>query len=91
MRHLIGLFILTFGLVGTVSAEDKTVVLAVDKMTCILCPFTVSKALEGVEGVSEVDVDYGDKTATVTFDDSITDINTVASASTNAGYPATLK
>ena len=41
------------------------------------------------EGVKSVDVDYASKTAEVAFDDTVTDVNKVAAASTNAGYPAT--
>ena len=88
-KHVIVFFVLALGLSGAAIAEQQTVTLAVEKMTCALCPFTVSKALESVEGVTAVDVDYDSKTAEVTFDDAVTDVNTVAEASTNAGYPAT--
>ena len=74
-----------------VSAETTKLTLAVAKKTCALCPFTASKAIENVEGVTSVDVDYASKTAEVTFDDTVTDVNTVAATSTNAGYPATPK
>ena len=89
MKHVTVFFVLALGLSGTALAEQQTVTLAVEKMTCALCPLTVSKAIENVEGVTSVDVDYASKTAEVTFDDAITDVNTVAAASTNAGYPAT--
>ena len=89
MKHVVVFFALTLGLSGSALAEQQTVTLAVEKMTCALCPFTVSKAIESVDGVKSVDVDYDSKTAEVTFDDAITDVNTVAAASTNAGYPAT--
>jgi mercuric ion binding protein len=89
MKQVILLFILALGSPGTALAGQQTITLAVEKMTCALCPFTVSKALKNVEGVTSVDVDYASKTAKVTFDDAITDVNTVAEASTNAGYPAT--
>ena len=88
MKHLLASIVLVFGLSVAALADQQTVTLAVEKMTCPLCPFTVSTALEKVEGVSSVDVDFASKTAKVTFDDAITDITTVAAASTNAGYPA---
>lgn len=91
MKSAFGIALSIIGLIGTASAEPKSVVLAVEKMNCALCPFTVSKAIENVNGVSSVDVDYSSKTATVTFDDAITDVDTVAAASTNAGYPASQK
>lgn len=88
MRRVIIFFVLVFGLPGTALAEQQTVTLTVKKMTCALCPFTVSKAIKNVEGVVSVNVEFTSKTAQVTFDDSITNVNTVAAASTNAGYPA---
>jgi len=59
-------------------------------MTCALCPVTVKKAMEGVPGVSSVTVDFDAKTATVVFDPSVTSADAIASASTNAGYPASV-
>ena len=40
----------------------------VEKMTCATCPITIRKAIQGVEGVKEVTVDYDSKTATVIYD-----------------------
>ena len=48
------------------AATPKTVTLAVQNMTCELCPITVKKSLEKVPGVSAVKVDFDRKTATVT-------------------------
>jgi len=61
---------------------------AIEKMTCATCPITVKKAMRKVEGVKSVSVDFTAKTATANFDPAITDIAAIASASTNAGYPA---
>jgi len=69
-------------------AEEQTVVLAIDNMTCALCPVTVRKAIERVEGVKNVSVGYGAKRATVRYDDAVTSLDKVANASTNAGFPA---
>ena len=52
------------------------------------CPITVKKAMGKVSGVSSVDVDFQAKTAKVTFDPERTTESAIASASTNAGYPA---
>ena len=90
MKSILTLVVLLIGLSGTAFAAEQTVTLDVDKMYCALCPVTVTKAMEGVEGVSEVEVDFGTKTAVVTFEDTTTNWEQVASASTNAGYPATL-
>ena len=70
-------------------AAEQTVTMDIDKMTCALCPLTVRKAMELVDGVQDVDVDYDSKTAVVTFDDEKTSAEIVAQASTDVGYPAT--
>lgn len=43
------------------AATPKTVTLAVQNMTCELCPITVKKSLEKVPGVSAVKVDFDRK------------------------------
>ena len=70
------------------TATEQTVTFAVEKMTCGTCPITVRKAMEKVEGVKSVDVDFGAKTATVVFDPAVTTPEQIGAASTNAGYPA---
>ena len=69
-------------------AAEQTVTLGIQNMTCALCPITVSTAIKGVNGVSSVDVNFEAKTATVVFDDAVSDVGAVAQASTDAGYPA---
>jgi periplasmic mercuric ion binding protein len=73
----------------TVFAAEQTVEMNIEKMSCALCPITVRKAMENVDGVKEVRVDFDAKTATVTFDDASTSATEVAQASTDVGYPAT--
>lgn len=68
----------------------QSVTLAVQNMTCALCPFTVKKALQGVDGVKTVTVDGDTKTAVVTFEAKKTTIYALIAATTNAGYPATV-
>jgi mercuric ion binding protein len=72
-------------------AGERTMTFAIDHMTCALCPYTVKSAMAAVPGVTKVAVSFEDKTATVTFDDTSTNVDAIALASTNAGYPATLK
>ncbi len=76
---------------GSVIAANRSVMLEVQNMTCSVCPLTVKKALNKVDGVQQVEVDYGNKTATVTFDDAITTTTQLTEATTNAGYPSTVK
>jgi mercuric ion binding protein len=73
----------------SVWAATKTVTLNVPGMTCSTCPITIKKALNKVQGVSKVDVNYEKKQAVVTFDDAKTDTKTLVKATTDAGYPST--
>jgi mercuric ion binding protein len=86
-RLLLGTTLLILASAAAVAGE-QTVTLAVGNMTCALCPITVSKAIERVDGVTEVSVDYDTKRAIVRFDDTATSWETIARASTNAGFPA---
>ncbi|MBU1211540.1 MAG: cation transporter [Alphaproteobacteria bacterium] len=72
-------------------AATRTATFAIENMTCALCPVTVKKALQGVNGVSAVRVDFNSKTASVVFDPALTTPEAIAAASTAAGYPAALK
>lgn len=69
-------------------ATEQTVTFAVENMTCALCPVTVKRAMEGVEGVRAVEIDFEARTATVVFDTAATSVEAIAAASANAGYPA---
>jgi periplasmic mercuric ion binding protein len=70
------------------AAAERTVTLAVDNMTCALCPITVRRAMESVDGVRAVEIDFEARTATVVFDAAVTSAEAVAAASADAGYPA---
>jgi mercuric ion binding protein len=81
---------LTLGLFASSAAcaAEQTVTLAVKNMYCAACPHTVKASLEAVPGVTRVAVSYKDKTATVTFDDAKASVNSLTTATTNAGYPS---
>lgn len=72
-------------------AGPRTVTLAVEGMTCISCPYQVGAALGRVEGVSDIEVSLADATATVTFDDAVTDISALTQATAGAGFPSRLQ
>ena len=72
-------------------AAPKTITLAVPGMTCATCPITVKKALTRVTGVTKVDVDLDNLQAVVTFDDAKTTVAALTKATTDAGYPSTVK
>ena len=71
-------------IVAPVWAATQTVTLSVPGMTCSACPITVKKAISKVEGVSKVD-------AVVTFDDAKTSVQKLTKATTDAGYPSSIK
>jgi len=73
---------------AVLAASPKTATLAVQNMTCALCPITVKKSLEKVPGVSAVKVDFNSKTATVTYDADKVQPESLTKATTNAGYPS---
>ena len=77
--------------VSVASDDDQTVTFDVDKMTCATCPIAVRKAMQRVEGVKEVNVELDARTAIVTFDPSITTATEIGSASTNVGFPASVR
>jgi len=69
----------------------NTTVFAIENMFCAMCPVTVRLAMQGVEGVRSVTVDYEARTATVVYDTSLTSAEAIANASTTAGYPANVQ
>ncbi len=72
-------------------AKPQTVTLEVPSMNCATCPFTVRMALQNVEGVSKANVTFKTRLAVVTFDDEKTTLKALTDATTNAGYPSTIK
>lgn len=74
--------------VAQAAQATQTMVFAVENMTCPLCPVTVKTAMERVNGVKSVDVDFDAKTATVVFDPAQATPGQIAKASADAGYPA---
>lgn len=73
------------------AATPATVTLDVKNMTCATCPITVKKAIERVSGVTAVHVDFDKKTATVTYDADKTKPDDLTRATTNAGFPSTVR
>jgi mercuric ion binding protein len=76
----------------SVDAAEKTVVLNVDKADCTLCAPIVRMTLQRVPGVKTATVAEADAmspaVATVTFDDAVTNVQALVTATTNAGYPS---
>ncbi len=75
----------------TAFAANATVTLDVPGMNCITCPITVKTALMKVAGVQKVNADFEKREAVVAFDDSKTSVEKLTRATTDAGYPSTVK
>lgn len=71
-------------------AAQQTVALSVPGMTCPVCPITVKKALEKIDGVKSVKIDFDTRLATVTFEDNMATVDKLTQATANAGYPSTI-
>ncbi len=73
------------------SESDQTVTFDVEKMTCATCPIAVRKAMQRVDGVKDVNVDLDSKNAVVIYDASVTTAIEIGSASTDVGFPASVR
>ena len=71
-------------------ATEQTVTLNVANATCQLCGPIVKRSLTRVSGVLDVQIseEDGATIAKVRFEDSRTDVPTLITATTNAGYPS---
>ena len=68
-----------------------TVKLDVPTTNCVTCPLTVTHSLKKVDGVKKAEVTYRTKSAVIIYDDTKTNAETLMKATTNAGYPSTLR
>ena len=73
------------------SEADETVTFDVEKMTCATCPIVVRKAMQRVDGVKNVAVSLENRSAVVTFDPRVTTVAEIERASTDAGFPTTVR
>ena len=95
IRHLSAAAVLCAMLAASpVQAKQATVVLTVEKATCVLCAPIVKRALSSISGVKSVKMVEADgmtpAVATVTFDDALTNVPAFIAATTNLGYPSHL-
>lgn len=90
MKKSLSIFVLIASVItaSTAFAGERTITFAVDNMTCASCPYIVKTSMAAVPGVTKVAASFKAKTATVTFDDTKTNPDAIATASMNAGYPA---
>ena len=64
----------------------RTRVFRIGGMSCAACSSRIEKAIGGIGGVSSVNANYGNNTATVTYDDSVVTEDMVRDAVESAGY-----
>jgi mercuric ion binding protein len=91
MRKIRIAFLAAFLPLPALAAPPQTIVLNVQNMTCSLCPVTVKKSLEKVSGVSQVQINLDAKTAKVTFDADKAAVAALVQATTDAGFPSTVR
>ena len=88
--HTSVLALIGFIAAAPVFAAEQTVTFSVPGMTCASWPLIVESAMSGVDGVVTVSSDADTRTALVIFDDTVTNAEDIAFASTSAGYEAEL-
>ena len=70
-------------------ARDQLAVIRIEGMHCHKCEQAIQKALEGVAGVNEVEVDFASGQASVLFDRSKVAVSRLMEEVAAAGYRAT--
>ena len=68
----------------------RTQLIKIDGMTCGGCIASVYSATADIDGLDDISIELIDNQATVTFDDSKTDIEAIVSAIEDAGFDATV-
>ncbi len=68
------------------AVANKTVVLAIEGMTCTGCENTVQESVTKISGVTEIKASHLDSTAVVSFDSTKTSLAAIGDAITEAGY-----
>ena len=66
------------------------ITLNIDGMTCNGCVASVTKILQGVDGVASAEVSLADKRAEVAFDATKTSVDALIAAVEDGGYAASL-
>ena len=91
MKSLAVLFAATVVASSAFAGKTSTATLDVSNMTCSACPITVRKALEKVPGVDSAKIDLKTHRAVVAFDPAKTTPELLTKATTDAGFPSSIK
>ncbi|MGH6856889.1 MAG: cation transporter [Methylocella sp.] len=89
-KTLLSMTLVLGALASPALAGETTVTLAVRNWYCAACPRVIRQSLAAVPGVVNVTVSDKTKTASVTFDDTKTDVKSLTQATAEAGYPSFL-
>ena len=76
---------------SALAGKTSTATLDISNMTCAACPITVRKALEKVPGVDSAKIDFKTHRAVVAFDSAKTTPDLLTKATTDAGFPSSVK
>ena len=92
MKHFLLSTLTIAALSAPALAEERQVEIAVSELTCPSCSFIVASSMRGVPSVEiaefEDGPEYGQGVYSVTYDDSVTTIESIIGAVTANGYPA---
>jgi len=69
---------------------DQTHIIKIDGMTCGGCVASVYNATADIDGLDDISIELIDNQATVTFDDSKTNVEAIVSAIDDAGFDASV-
>ena len=76
---------------NTSTAEASTTeIFSIDGMTCVNCAADIQDILGDMEGVSQGDVDFGAREATIGYDEEVIDRQSIIDAVADGGYELTL-
>ena len=67
---------------------NQTRIISIEGMTCGGCVASVHTATADIDGLENISIELADNQATVTFDDSKTSAEKIASAIDDAGFAA---
>jgi len=92
MNKILAAAIFTSTMLGSpmLMAAEQTIKLSVPGMTCVSCPYIVKQAISMVDGIISVEATMDDLSATVTYDDAITNLDEITQATADVGYPSSL-
>ncbi|MBL4642842.1 MAG: cation transporter [Flavobacteriaceae bacterium] len=71
-------------------AADKTIKLSLPSMSCASCPYIVKGSINMLDGIKSVEATMKDLSATVTYDDTLTNVEEIREATADVGFPSTV-